>query len=280
MMVVQLFGLKPAGHHFINILFHAANSVLLFLVLKKMTGAQWRSAFVAGLFALHPLRVESVAWVAERKDVLCGFFWLLTIWFYASYVQRKTLVAQFSAIGCFILALLSKPMAVTLPCALLLLDIWPLKRWNPFNRQFEMDLETIQKSEINGKVAVLPAHSGDERSNIFFAQKSGGAVIALSSLSLHDRFTNALVSYASYIRKMFWPSDLSLFYPHPPRGADLADGTNRAGGSGPRCHHPVVVLLATMARRRSYFAVEFGLWFLGTLFPGDRIFPGRPASDG
>ncbi len=257
MIDVQLFGLKPTGHHFINLALHTTNSVLVFLVLKRMTGAQWRSAFVAGLFALHPLRVESVAWVAERKDVLCGFFWLLTIWFYAGYVQKKTLVAQFSAIGCFILALLSKPMAVTLPCALLLLDIWPLQRWDPFNPQSAIrNPQLLEKWPFFLLIPVMSVVT-------FFAQKSGGAVIALSSLSLHDRFTNALVSYASYVRKMFWPSDLSLFYPHPPRGADWPME---------RIALAAVVLVAItvvmlwQAKRRAYFAVGW-FWFLGTLFP-------------
>ena len=128
MLDVQLFGLNPGWHHFINLLFHIANTVLLFLVFHRATKALWQSAFVAALFALHPLHVESVAWVAERKDVLSTFFWMLTMWVYLSYTARPGVVRYLSLLACFALGLMAKPMLVTLPFVLLLLDYWPLGR--------------------------------------------------------------------------------------------------------------------------------------------------------
>jgi hypothetical protein len=124
----DLYGLNPGGHHMTSLLFHVANTLLLFLLLQRITGAPWRSGFVAALFALHPLRVESVAWVAERKDVLSGFFWILTMWTYARYVERPKLNRYLLVVLCFVLTLMSKTMAVTLPFVLLLLDYWPLGR--------------------------------------------------------------------------------------------------------------------------------------------------------
>ena len=260
MVDVEIYRLKPWGHHLTNVLLHTANSVLVFLVLRRMTGAQWRSAFVAGLFALHPLRVESVVWVAERKDVLCGFFWLLTIWFYAAFAQAKNKKLNYTAaLLCFALALLSKPMAVTLPMTLLLLDFWPLQR---------IQISGLKKTATSlWRLALekwpffllIPAMS----IVTFLAQKSGGAVISLNSLSLHHRATNALISYVSYLRKMVWPSDLAIFYSHPPRGADWPMFQVVLAAT---VLLTLTAILLWLARRRTYFAIGW-FWFLGTIFP-------------
>ena len=133
MLDYNLYGLNPGGHHMTSLIFHIANTLLLFLLFQRMTGKPWRSSFLAALFAVHPLRVESVAWGAERKDVLCAFFWLLTMWTYAFYVGRPKVRRYLVVVLCFILALMSKPMAVTLPFVLILMDYWPLGRLKPKN---------------------------------------------------------------------------------------------------------------------------------------------------
>jgi len=156
MLDCQLFGLKPGQHHLINVLFHIANSLLLFGVIRKMTGALWRSAFVAALFALHPLHVESVAWVAERKDVLSTFFWMLCMWVYADYTKRPRIGRYFLVAIFFTLGLLAKPMVVTLPFVLLLMDYWPLGRLK-FSQGNNNTKSTSNKLPIPVKAAT---HSG------------------------------------------------------------------------------------------------------------------------
>ncbi len=213
----QLFGSNPAGHHLVNLIFHIVNTLLLFLVLKQMTNALWQSAFVAALFALHPLHVESVAWIAERKDVLGTFFWMLTMWAYMRFVLKmKTapllsrlcnyhylLVVVFFAFG-----LMAKPMLVTLPFVLLLLDYWPLGRIGRFNWQtiYRLVLEKIPFIILSAVSSVIT----------FLVERNRGAVIELVDLSLKLRIYNALISYAKYIGMMIWPSRLAAFYPlHP-----------------------------------------------------------------
>ncbi len=259
LFVYDLFGLNPGGHHMANLLFHVANTLLLFLLFQRMTASPWRSGFMAALFALHPLHVESVAWVAERKDVLCAFFWMLTMWAYVSYVQKPKLHRCLLVFLCFILALMSKPMAVTLPFVLLLLDYWPLGRL-----QFDKS-----KNDDHRRASILRLIS--EKVPLFFitaifcwltllAQWKGGAVATISKLPLEIRIENALVCYVMYISKMLWPKGLAVLYPHPVTlplwevaGAALLLGM-------------VTVLVIRVGRKRSYSIVGW-LWYLGTLVP-------------
>jgi protein O-mannosyl-transferase len=311
MLDCQLFGMRPGWHHFTSLLLHAANSLLLFLLLKRLTGAVWRSALVAALFAFHPLHVESVAWVAERKDVLSTFFFLLTLWAYAAYARRATVHSPQSVAGSpkvegrgpkagirtaaasqdasrftfrfsrikspwffyalallwFALGLMSKPMLVTLPFVLLLLDYCPLKRLgNP-----------------EGRVRNRPAPSGvrDPGASIFFlvleklpfflltaascvvtflVQQKGGAVLDVSNFPPGQRIANALMSYVRYLGKMIWPEHLAALYlrkaPWPAWEVGLASAFLLA----------VTVAAVRFARRRPYLAVGW-FWYLGTLVP-------------
>jgi protein O-mannosyl-transferase len=216
---IQVFGLNAGGHHVTNLLFHIANTLLLFLLLRAWTDSIWRSALVAGLFAWHPMHVESVAWIAERKDVLGAFFWLLTMLAYGKYVQAQRPSAGLESpkpvgvwprylltLGLFAMGLLSKPMLVSLPLILLLMDYWPLRRITPrFSAKDVLPLlwEKIPLFILAGASCFIT----------FLVQKRGGAVQPLTNLSLVDRFSNALVSYARYLGKLFWPIDLAVLYP-------------------------------------------------------------------
>ena len=206
---VQMYGMEPAGHHFTSILLHACNGALLFLILRSMTGAYWRSLVVAALFALHPLRVESVAWVSERKDVLSTFFWMLTVGAYVAFAQKfkvqgsKFKVFYALSLLFFACGLMSKPMLVTLPLVLLLLDYWPLRR-------MELGLSRLVVEKV--PFLVLAAASSLVT---FFVQRSGGAVSSLAGVPIGARMGNALVSYVRYIAKILWPVGLSPLYPHP-----------------------------------------------------------------
>ena len=214
----QLFGVHPAGHHATSIVLHALNAVLLFLLLQKGTGFRWRSLLVAALFALHPLNVETVAWVAERKSLLSMLFSLCTIGLYGWYARAPRWWKYLAVVAGFALALLSKPMAVTLPVVLLLLDYWPLGRlWSGadapgWGRQ-ALKLVTEKAplflmSVVSSWITIL-------------AQKRGGAMSSVTTLPIPQRLENAAVSYVQYIRRMFWPNDLSYFYPHSGQGLPL-----------------------------------------------------------
>ncbi len=266
MLDCELYGLNPMGHHWTNVQFHIANTLLLFIIFFKMTGAVWRSAFVAALFALHPLHVESVAWVSERKDVLSTFFGFLMIFAYYRYVKEPCHKNYLLVIMFFGLGLMAKPMLVTFPFVLLLVDYWPLNRM-----QFENDL--LRQS--NGItcfdfrkfprliIEKIPFFIMAIISCIltFLAQQSSGAVKALGALSLKTRIANAFVSYVSYVSKTIWPSKLAVFYPHP---GDALSGWTILGA----------VLLIAMAillsirtlKKYPYIAVGL-FWYLGTLVP-------------
>jgi Flp pilus assembly protein TadD len=248
MLDVSLFGLDAGKHHLTSLVLHTANAVLLFLLLVRMTGAPWRSAFAASLFALHPLHVESVAWIAERKDVLSTFFWLLTTWTWLRYLDVRTpsryaLVVTFYALG-----LMSKPMLVTLPFTLVLLDVWPLERaaFPPLLRE---KLPLFAMSAVSCVVT-------------FAVQHAAGAVQSLQRVPFGERVGNALLAYASYLGKTFWPASLSVFYPYP-EGSRLL--TTASIGS--------LLLLAGVtaaawrsARTAPFFAVGW-IWYLVTLVP-------------
>ncbi len=249
MVDVQLFGLRPAGHHAQSVLWHALNVVLLFLLLAKATGFVGRSGVVAALFAVHPLNVEAVAWVAERKTVLSTFFFLLTLGAYGWYVKRPQAGRYLLVALLFALGLMAKPMVITLPFALLLLDFWPLQRF----------AETQISKLVLEKIPLLALSAGSAAIT-FYAQRAGGAVGATAALPLTMRAKNAIYSYLIYMEKAVWPSRLAVFYPHPE--GSLA--TWKVLGAA-------FVLIAITGvfwhfRERRYLLVGW-LWFLGTLAP-------------
>jgi len=266
MLDCQLYGLVPGRHHLTSLLLHLANTVLLFLVLKRMTGAVWPSAFVAAVFGLHPLQVESVAWLAERKNVLSGFFSILTIGAYVRYAERPGINRLLLVVLVFGLCIMTKPMVVTLPFVLLLLDYWPLGRLKPGRQPKEEDLSQskpvglplwhliLEKVPLFALAALLSVIT-------YSVQKSGGVVSALERLPLDSRIANAVISYVTYIEKMIWPSGLAVFYPHP--------GGNFSVVRAVVCGVLLVsltILFIYPARRRKYLAVGW-LWYVGTLVP-------------
>jgi len=215
----QLFGSNAGGHHYSNVLLHAANVVLLFLLLEGATGAPWRSLIVAALFALHPINIENVAWVAERKSLLSAFFSFLTVASYAWYLRNRNVWRYLMTTGVFALALMSKPMAVTLPVILLLLDYWPFRRFSfddttsgehpPTRAVFVRNAFLLMMEKVP-----LFLMSGVSAYLTMIAQGRGGAVETLSALPLDMRLKNAIVSYVLYIQKTFWPDRLAAFYPY------------------------------------------------------------------
>ena len=310
MLDCQLFGLNPGAHHLTNVLLHALNAGFVFWLLQRMTGAVWRSLLVAALFAVHPLRVESVAWVSERKDVLSGFFGLLALLTYACYAQKSVVSNQWSVISnqssrvraanngpqtrehrllitdhrllfyllslyFFALGLMSKPMLVTWPFVMLLLDYWPLKRMqnaecrkqkaatgdthnatrnaphvSRFTFHVSLFLEKLPFFALAAAVSVVT----------FLVQKHVGAVMEAESLPLSARVENALISYGRYLGKLFWPTDLAVYYPRPgqwPMGKVLLAAGLILGLS----------VLVWVRRRRQPYALMGWLWFLGTLVP-------------
>jgi len=254
MLDCELFGLAPGWHHLTNLLFHIANTLLLFWVLRRMTGAVWPSAFVAAAFALHPLHVESVAWVTERRDVLSTLFWMLTIAAYIRYAQRPGIGRYLPVVLAFGLGLMAKSMLVTLPFVLLLLDYWPLGRFQ-WPRNFALRSKTPGWGLIAEKIPlfVLVLVSS------VFALIAAGA--AAWNLPLNYRIANALVSYVTYINKMIYPSNLAVFYPHL--------GDSLPALQAIVCFIKLAVVSAVviyMARRRRYLIVGW-LWYLGTLVP-------------
>ena len=249
MLDVQLFGLRPAGHHAQSIFWHAVNVLLLFLLLAKATGFVGRSALVAGLFAVHPLNVESVAWIAERKTVLCTFFLLLALAAYGWYAKRPRASRYLFVSLLFALALMAKPMVITLPFALLLLDFWPLQRFP----------ETALSKLVVEKTPLL-ALSAASAAITLYAQRIGGAIGSTALLPPAIRLKNAIYSYLIYIEKAVLPSRLAVFYPHPEGALALW-----------KVMGAVVLLIMVTAvfwhfRERRYLLVGW-LWFLGTLAP-------------
>ncbi len=271
MLDVELFGLNPRGHHLVSLGLHAGNAVLLFLVLRGMTGDLWRSALVAALFAVHPLHVESVAWVAERKDVLSTLFWLLATAVYGWYVGRKSPGRYFTALGLFGLGLMAKPMLVTLPCVFLLLHYWPLGRLRRFPRSAGTEKSrTPLKSPDQGRgrnellslvLEKIPffALAAVSVATAWTAQSRGGGMDFL--VPFRDRLSNALVAYTGYLWKTVWPVKLAPFYPHPegnlPAGSVVASVVFLAG----------VSTLVLWQRGRRPYLVTGWFWYLGTLVP-------------
>jgi hypothetical protein len=254
---VELCGMRPAVFHRTNIFLHAANTMLLFWALWSLSGARWQSALVAAFFGLHPLHVESVAWISERKDVLSTFFGLAALVAYASFARRPSVWRYLFVAGFFVLSLLSKAMLVTLPCVLVLLDFWPLARWRPE----EAASSRRRRGRLVLEKAPLLALAAAACVFTLYAQKNVGAVASSQSLTLSDRLANSVVSYTTYLRKTVWPLDLALPYPHL---------HGRLSAWHVACSGLVlaaVTLLAVRSRRRApYFAVGW-FWYLGTLVP-------------
>jgi len=281
MLDVQLFGMNAGAHHMTSLYFHLANTLLLFLVFKRMTGCLWQSVFVAAMFALHPLHVESVAWVSERKDVLSTFFWLLTMGGYIRYVERPGKIKFLIPLLFFALGLMAKPMLVTLPFVLLLMDYWPLGRLGGAMMPFV--IPDVSDRSDNPPAASLIAQpvTGGQRALILrlviekipffalsaascwmtiYAQRDNGAVASLERFPIVVRVTNALVSYVKYIGKTIWPENLAAYYPHPGivswwwvLGAGLLLVV-------------ISILAITTIRPWPWFIVGW-LWYLGTLVP-------------
>jgi Tfp pilus assembly protein PilF len=261
MLDVHLFGLKPGRHHMTSVFFHVVNSLLLFFVLKRMSTDRWQSAFVAALFALHPLHVESVAWVSERKDVLSTFFGLMAIWSYARYAEGTERNWYLAALLFFILGLMSKPMLVTLPFVLLLLDIWPLGRLQIDKTAGRIGLQswpTIRPlvAEKIPFFALTAAAIGVA----YLAQKTGGSIAALEMYPLSLRFANAVVAYGNYIIKMMWPFNLTVFYPYLWKLPLWQVFT-----TGLALMAITVLVIKTLPTRPFMFVGWF--WYLGTLVP-------------
>jgi tetratricopeptide (TPR) repeat protein len=265
MLGCQIFGLHPGGHHLINLVFHLANALLLFFWLQRTTQALGPSFLVAALFALHPLHAESVAWVTERKDVLSTFFWLLTMWAYWWYVKTPGLGRYLLILVCFILGLMAKPMLVSLPFVLLLLDYWPLSRLSlqglaaaapssPPGPGVALQRLVWEKAPLFVLAALVSLIT-------FYTQKEIGALWSLQALPFTTRLANALVAYVSYLGKMFWPVHLAVLYPLPGQNLPLWQT-----GAAALVLAALSFLALRQARRQPYLLVGW-LWYLGTLVP-------------
>ncbi|PYI68340.1 MAG: hypothetical protein DMF07_01390 [Verrucomicrobia bacterium] len=254
MLDCQLYGLKAGGHHFTNVLLHTVAVVLLFLVLQQMTGAIWRSAFVAALFAIHPLHVESVAWVAERKDVLSGVFFTLTLLAYVHYARAPSIWRYVTVALTFALGLMSKPMLVTLPFVLLLLDYWPLKRIRTEESRAGRQLLRLFAEKVP-----LMALSAVSSTATYLAQR--GALGWTEQLPILARINNAFVTYVIYVRQMFWPAKLAVFYPHPEnRLPQLEIGLAVALLA-------CITTTALVLRKVAPYLITGWFWYLGMLVP-------------
>ncbi|MFN0009622.1 MAG: tetratricopeptide repeat protein [Planctomycetota bacterium] len=251
MLDVELFGADPGAHHAVSLAIHAAGAVILFAALRRMTASLWPSALVAALFALHPLHVESVAWISERKDVLCGLFWFLAMLGHALSVERPGGRWRWLTFAAVALALLAKPMAVTLPFALLLLDFWPLRRMDSAATARRCLIEKLPLILLAALACVVT----------ILAQRSYGAVVTSEGIPVAQRLANAPVAALQYLASTFWPSGLAVYYPHP-RGTLPA-------------WQPIVAtlvlasltLVAFRARRAAPYFLAGWLWYLGTLVP-------------
>jgi hypothetical protein len=270
----ELFGLNPVGHHVVNVLLHAVNAVLLFLLLQSATGFRWRSLMVAALFALHPINVESVAWAAERKNVLSMLFFLLALYAYGRYARRPGLGRYIAVAGFFVLSLLAKPQAITFPFLLLLWDYWPLDRIGARDMPTQAGnaprlpiarllLEKLPLLFLSAASAVITME----------AQKAGGAVKDLARFSLPLRLETTVISYARYLGKTFWPTKLVLPYPHPLKLYPAWQvGAAVVLLAADHCHRPLRARQTLSCRRLVLVPRQPGA--------DDRTGPGRRAGDG
>jgi protein O-mannosyl-transferase len=260
---VEIFGLNPRWHHLMSVLIHAASTVLLFLLLLKITASPWQCSFAAALFAIHPLHVESVAWVAERKDVLSGFFWMLALLFYSGYAKKPDRIRYAVTLLSFATGLMVKPMLVSLPAVMLLMDYWPLDRFrsealaprheghsnvsNPLWRLLKEKIPFLFLSLVSGLVTI-------------YAQRSGGTMSSLEVVPLVSRVGNTLIAYAKYTGKTIWPQNLAFFYPFPlsiPLWHVIIS-----------CALLILISLGTIRLRHRFpYLIVGWLWFLLTLLP-------------
>ena len=266
MLDCQFFGLNPLGHHLISVLFHTVNSLLLFWILFNITGAVWPSVLVAAIFALHPVQVESVAWAAERKTAVSGLFWFLTVAVYTWYTKRAGTGRYILLFGVYALCIMTKPVVVTLPLVLLLLDYWPLGRLK-FGRQIETqkskasDLQRLSAGRLIAEKIPLLALSIVLGVITVIVQHRGETIASLEKIPLDYRINNMFLSYISYIGKTIWPSRLAVFYPPPLENLSVTTAVV--------CSLLFFLLTAIgiyIGRRRKYIAVGW-LWFVGTLVP-------------
>jgi len=249
---VQLFGLHPAGHHAVNVLLHAASTASLFLVLCSMTGSLWKSAFVAALWSVHPLRVESVAWITERKDVLSGLFFMLTLAAYLKYVRKPSAARYMILLIPFVLGLMSKPIGVTLPLVLLLLDYWPLQRMGRAENRRSLPALVLEKLPLLALSAMSCLIT-------IFTQKQ--TLDPNGQIPLFLRAGNACVSYCIYLKKMLWPTDLAVFYPYPAEGRPIYQGLLGV-------LLILIISLSVIRLRRSHrYLVTGWFWYLVMLAP-------------
>jgi len=270
MLDSQIYGMNPGMHHLTNLLIHLANTLLLFLILSRLTGALWRSAFVAALFALHPLNVDSVAWIAERKNLLSTLFWLLTMWAYMRYARHKAVVPYLLALVLFALGLLAKPMLVTLPFVLLLLDYWPLDRLHLARQSEDNDQQVGQPETHISPVSTLLQLLWEKIPFFVLSAASIGlsywsserlaTTISTELVPIRLRIANALVSYIAYISKAIWPHKLAVFYPYP-QAVPLAHSITAL-----IVLVSVTVLFVWVFRKKRYLTVGW-LWYFGTLVP-------------
>ncbi len=265
MLDVELFGLAPGPHHLMNVALHALNTLLVLLLCRALLASTWAAGLAAALFGLHPLRVESVAWASERKDVLCALFFLATLLAYLRYGRAPSAPRYLAVLSCATLALLAKPMAVTLPCVVLLLDAWPLGRLDP-RRPWRAAVPGTGARILLEKLPLFALAAGGALST-WFAQELGGAVSGTLAVPIELRLWNALATYGIYLRETLWPAGLAVFHPlaavtaDEPRAALLAPALLSALG---------LLALGVLAWRTRARAPWFwvGLcWFLGTLVP-------------
>ncbi|MBW2427938.1 MAG: tetratricopeptide repeat protein [Deltaproteobacteria bacterium] len=257
MLDTQLFGVNPGGYLFTNLLLHIFNSLLLFIFFNRATGSVWQSGLVAALFALHPMHVESVAWIAQRKDVLSSFFWMLTMLAYLLFVERPGFKAYLAVLLSLIFGLMAKSMLITLPFVLILMDYWPLGRlrYEASAKAFFLSL----LSHLREKVPLIVV-CGAASVLTYIAQQSGGGIKSAAAVSLADRISNALISYVAYLAKMLWPFKLACFYPFPD-----SFWLWRVGGA--LLLLLLITGLAIRSVRRYPFLIVGWLWYLGTLLP-------------
>jgi tetratricopeptide (TPR) repeat protein len=247
----SLWGTGPFGFHLTNVLLHAANTAVLLLALRSLTGAFWRSAAAALLFAVHPLRVESVTWVAERKDVLSALFGFVALWAYAAYARAPSVPRYVLVAGALALSLMAKPMLATLPCLLLVLDWWPLGRARAVGEWWRLAAEKVPLFAVVAAVSAVTVQ----------AQAGQGAVMSLETYPPVVRAGNAAVSYVTYLVKTVWPTDLAPFYPHP--GASLP----HVKVAGAALLLAALTVAAVALRLRAPYLLAGWLWYLGTLVP-------------
>jgi len=270
MLDVELFGLNPGGHHLVNLLFHILNVFLLFLAMFLMTGAAWKSAFVAALFALHPINVDSVAWIAERKNLLSTTFWMLTMLAYIRYARKPTIARYLIVFLTLALGLLAKPMLVTLPCVLLLLDYWPMGRMR-FGQSLPIGSETKFHSNRLSRLMMekvpLIVLSLIITGIFAYSLQHNRQLINLTNSPLSLRLENALVSYITYLWKLIWPAKLAVFYPYPKEipfwktlGAAMLLLT-------------ISIPMMTRIKTNPYFSIGW-FWYLGTLVPAIGLIQG------